>query len=349
MVNPRYQSQIHHGLTPAISVFSPYNDTINVTCDDANYTTVTFNAIIGINMITIPINCIGRTKELMLYPSTYTSNSNIYAADSWNLNLAAELSSLLDDISVIHDVNTSRLSEDWNNILKENNIESLNLGEVKNAVESMSAIKTLKEFSVTKINFENPHHAATTITSWLVAACTLAIIAITAKLCCCGPQTSCLKCIFKSVWNLIKLIGKIVVHGIYMCARKPVPNAFKFDKKANKVSKTKDKVKWKITLSNNRALLTASLSSGRIFYNHVEGVIENEDGNMLKGLDIYPSADSLNNYLRVLNTLDVPELTSGSLLVNDHNVFYNPQTRQYLHVETQRPMYGFKLPAPTPV
>ena len=154
------------------------------------------------------------------------------------------------------------------------------------------------------MNFENPHHATTTIMSWVLSLCTLTLIVIAIKICCCKPQKSCIKVIAKAIWHLLKLIVKGLVYLICKCLKKPLPLVFTSKPATNR----KGKISWKIKITDSRALLTAKLPSGTLYYNHLLGLIENQDGNALKGLDIYPSPDVLNNYLMVLNKLDPPSL-----------------------------------------
>jgi hypothetical protein len=128
--------------------------------------------------------------------------------------------------------------------------------------------------------------------------------------------------------------------------------AYLFNKKVSNRSNSsksgKDKpshIKWKIKVLDSRAILTAKLPSGRLFYNNLLGVIENDDGNILRGLNINPSVDTLNEYLRVLHSLDPPTLTENSLLLTDPNIRYDSTLDSYISVKSGKKLYGFRSPS----
>ncbi|MEG1724599.1 MAG: hypothetical protein RR313_04325 [Anaerovoracaceae bacterium] len=340
----RYQSYIHHGMLPAISLFTPYNDLVTVLCDD---NATVFNVTVGLSMITIPRHCLCTTKELVIYPSEYTTDIDVTVANLWTIDLSKELSSLMDDIAEIHEVNTSELSKDFLLYVKQVQVEAVDLSQVKTTVKNLANIKSMEEFSFTKLNLENPHHAATTALGWMVSGLTLIIVFITIKLCCCKPQKSCVKVFIKGIWFILTAFFKAIVYLICLCFKKQVPVYFRFRKKS-KSKAIKQKIKWSIEINGCRALLTATLPSGKIFFNHLLGLVENEDGNFLRGLGISPSADTVNQYLKVLQRLDVPLLTESSLLVDDKDILYDAENRRFVSLVTNKPLYGFRLP-PLPV
>ena len=73
----------------------------------------------------------------------------------------------------------------------------------------------------------------------------------------------------------------------------------------------------------------ASLDSGDIFFNHLTGDIENEHGSILK-LDVRPSANTLNHYLKTVHSLPPPKLVRRgnlSVIEDDPEVAYDPRER----------------------
>jgi hypothetical protein len=59
-------------------------------------------------------------------------------------------------------------------------------------------------------------------------------------------------------------------------------------------------VSWQMERSQGRLILYAAMPDRNLYFNHLNGKIEDAYGQELRGLNIQPSADELMRYLQVL-------------------------------------------------
>jgi hypothetical protein len=73
--------------------------------------------------------------------------------------------------------------------------------------------------------------------------------------------------------------------------------------------------------------------------------VENQDGYVLKG--ILPPIDVVNRYWQRFDMLEPPQVVRNiaeglDYVLEQENVFFDPQTSKYVHGGTKKVIYGYK-------
>jgi hypothetical protein len=94
-----------------------------------------------------------------------------------------------------------------------------------------------------------------------------------------------------------------------------------------------------------RLVLYAELQAGNVYYNSELNVVENQDGYILKG--ILPPIDVINRYLQRFDKSEPPQVRRNiaegiDYMLEQENVFFNPDTHKYVHGVTGKVIHGYK-------
>jgi hypothetical protein len=106
---------------------------------------------------------------------------------------------------------------------------------------------------------------------------------------------------------------------------------------------------WQMEKRQGRLILYAPMPDGNLYFNHLNGKIEDAYGRELRGLNIKPSAEELMRYLQVLDNMPPPRLEKGGpndheYVAEDPDILYDRLNRKFYHSESGKLVSGFKLP-----
>lgn len=270
---------------------------------------------------------------------------------------------LADDLADIHQLNLSQLNPAFTEFAREVSVEKLDLAEAETSIKQFQKIKAMDNFNIAVPDLENLDSVTGTVmaTAWVLALL-IAIAIIKCCVSCCCPNIKCCgnvcKILWKSATTIFKCL-KCIVCSCHESVEDKVANADTPLKEVRQSTPTHTNApfaldstfdvfapQWEIVVHKDRALLMATLDSGEIFFNHLTGVIENEHGNELK-LDIRPSANVLNQYLKVVHSLKPPKLIAKDttvVLADDPEISFDERRRAYTHTLSNKRVYGYKLP-----
>ncbi len=347
LIIPKTQDYVYHGTESLISISSPYNDTLTLACASP-VKNKAMPISIGITVITLTRGCEGHTSELLIYPNSYVVNTTLQVGEVWTLDLSNAMSSLADDINEIHGVNTSQLANEFAKFSVAITSEGMDVAEVQEAVSRFNVIKSVSEYSPVKINPEAMHETTTTVTAWLVLAIIIWLLCSCLRSCTRKSTTCCFALLWKGVKRLVSCAWRKIRDS---CSNKQAADQSHMELNQSQDSATAQRVPWVPAKIGRRLVLVSHLSSGTLYFNHLTGVIENQEGNELRGLNIYPTAECLNAYLRTLSMLEPPDIVQAGneyCLADDSNILYRPLDRQFVHKRTNKLVYGYKLPNVAP-
>jgi hypothetical protein len=348
IIVPKKQMYLHHSSLPVISFFTPYKDDITYNCDfhDAGEYTKVLSIPLGISMLNIPRGCIVFSRELLIYPNVYDSIDEHLEPSVWNFDISAEVYELSNDLESIHNINTTELYSDFVDFANEVNIESMDVQKVQSEIDKFNSVKNLQEFSFTKIDLGNAHKGVTSVLGMLSIIMVVILCVVATKVFCCNGCTNCICAPFK----LLYYICEYMYRGIrYLLKCNSNTHDIHDTPQDIPMSRTNDNLKvatdaiWEIQVINSRVLLTTTLRSGILFWNYLKGVIENEDSTIIKGLNIDPDLEVVNNYLRMLNRMPPPELDGSGFLKENSSIRFDKNEHEYVHV-SGRIVYGFSKP-----
>ena len=353
---PKHQKAIHLQASSAVSIFSPFSDSIVVRCKlSPNSTSHPYELSIGVSVITLPPKCVIHTKELRIFAASAPSEENVIP-NLWDIDMSADLFALAEDLADLHGINISKLSPDFADFAENVNLEKLDLAEASASIKQFQKIANMENFNVAIPRLEELDNVTWTvaITAWVVA---LIIILASLKCCvsCCCPNIKCCSKAFEALWKIVSAIFSCIKCLVCSCHGQAVSQGEIPMESPQKASTRLDSSflsddvfapHWEVVVLDNRAILMASLESGDIFFNHLTGDIENEHGSILK-LDVRPSANTLNHYLKTVHSLPPPRLVrKGNLSVieDDPEVAYDPRNRSFTHTLSKKRVCGYRLP-----
>ena len=196
------QRIIHHSTDKAVSIFSPFNDTLVIRCDIhyLNYHTKNESLTEGLNVLVIPDNCMAITSQLAIYPNLHRVGQEIILSPALtSFNISQNIESLTDSLQEIHHINFSQIDHDLKIYINETKIERLQLHQVIQTLSTFKKVRKLTEYTPGVIDFDNPETMGSfvSIIGWIV---TLTIISLVTCLCCrfcacCKPAYECCKCL----------------------------------------------------------------------------------------------------------------------------------------------------------
>ena len=130
-----------------------------------------------------------------------------------DLDIVEEIGELGKDLVALHGINLSMLSRELNEYMKALKIEEIDIDKEEVTLENMRHLGNIKEYGVTKVDFEDIS-STVTIMAWAVA--TLVMLFLVAGCCkCCSPCATVgksiwtfVECVFSGLWKICKcLIG----------------------------------------------------------------------------------------------------------------------------------------------
>ena len=102
IVKSNKQDYVHHHTDPIVVVFTPFQDTLNISCDIELLDFQTHSLImeVGLNSVKLPQNCIGYTSQLVLFPDVRkTTDELIVTPLIERLNITENVLSVIDDLT----------------------------------------------------------------------------------------------------------------------------------------------------------------------------------------------------------------------------------------------------------
>jgi hypothetical protein len=91
-----------------ITVFSPYKDTVTISCAKKNSTVVTHNITGGLTNVQLPPNCKAVTNEMVIFAPQGTEHTIIkLSAITWDMT--DNLLTLADSLETVHGMNVTEL------------------------------------------------------------------------------------------------------------------------------------------------------------------------------------------------------------------------------------------------
>jgi hypothetical protein len=367
------QSYIHVDNSHLVSLFSPFNDSVTIRCHISQGLTVqNLPLTVGLNQFLLEPGCEAQSRHLLMFPETVVINNGTKLKNYWSLNLTSQLLDLSEDLTDLHKINITNLAPHLIAYTSNVQSEKLDLADAAKTVTHIQAIHGISSFNPIKPDLET----ATPI-SWTVQGLSVIVIILVILACCncgrscCCPDIACCSNIVVAAkfvgLGIFKIIRFLICacHGkkphvqavntaspTYWRASDPTPTS-EDPLSENWVNRSPEyepvvlrAPNWEICRLGRRVILKADLPSGPIFYNHLLGVIENEEGNRLN-MPVGPSPDLLNRYLKAINSSSPPDVTykqGRRHLIDDPYVIFDKEHQRYYHRVTNKPVCGYRLP-----
>ena len=227
-----------------------------------------------------------------------------------------EIGELGKDLVALHGINISMLSSELNEYMKALKIEEIDIDKVEVTLENMKYLSNIKEYSLTKVNFNEIGSVSSTvtITAWCMAI--LVLILVVATCCkCCAPCTAVgkgiwlmLKCFFGGIWKLCKCMTKKRKKVEEVVETRPNPpkrkwadqpdrrkklrkdrRSMSMDKSASASRASMDTVSigldniervvnWKVLYDKERVMIVSTVDGIYVTFNPCNGKVEDRDG-----------------------------------------------------------------------
>jgi hypothetical protein len=306
-----------------------------------------------------------------MFPETVVINNGSKLKNYWSLNLTSQLLDLSEDLTELHKVNVTNLAPHLIAYTSSVQSEKLDLADASKIVTHIQAIHGISSFNPIKPDLETATPISWTVQGLSVIVLILVILACCncGRSCCCPDIACCSNIIVAAKFvglGIFKIVRFLICacHGIkpraqavntasptYQRATDPTPTSE--DHTENRINRSPEyepvvlrAPNWEICHVGRRVILKADLPSGPIFYNHLLGVIENEEGNRLN-MPVGPSPDLLNRYLKAIHSSLPPDVTyeqGRRRLVDDPYIIFDKDHQRYYHRVTNKPVCGYRLP-----
>jgi len=184
----------------SIVLLSPYNDTASITCDD-RIEIQKVEIQTGYNRIKLRKGCKLNTKDMVIFSSVMMSSNSIVKNENTFIDISEELESLHKDLSVMHGINVSMLSQDLAKYTNSAKIEALDINEAVKELDKFKHIDDLKHFDPFKFDLEHP----TKVTNVVKGMAWLIMFGILTGAClCCYKVCAPCACVVDGLWKMLK-------------------------------------------------------------------------------------------------------------------------------------------------
>jgi hypothetical protein len=178
---PVRQGYLHQSVSGLVSIYSNMNDTVRIVCASVN-SAVVQDISPGITVLKLPYGCVAESIELTFY----SASDSVFEGEVpliFNADLSREVYNLTNFIEYVHELNMSKIMDDFDKYSVSVNDTGLDLSEVKESLAKFKHISSLKQYSPMKIDWEDPYALAkvTTVSGVLV---TILLIVVIVYMCC---------------------------------------------------------------------------------------------------------------------------------------------------------------------
>jgi hypothetical protein len=348
-VIPKEQSFIYQDSAPLVTIFTPYKDEVAISCGNMNATVTKHNVTNGLNTIQLPNDCKATSNELVIFASTTMTFSQVVPSVI-AVDITGQLLELADDIESAHSLNVTVLEADFAKFANLSGKTEFDFKTVTSELKRFQSVEAMHKFDPLDIQWKEGITVTNTVQA-LSYGFTLVLLVSLISLCC--------KCCSCNICSLLFTGIRKTVFGAFSCT-KVIYTKCKSPKKPkqieppvmvsmNSILEEAHAVIWQMEKRQGRLILYAPMPDGNLYFNHLNGKIEDAYGRELRGLNIKPSAEELMRYLQVLDNMPPPRLEKGGL--NDHeyvaedpDILYDRLNRKFYHSESGKLVSGFKLP-----
>jgi hypothetical protein len=348
-VIPQGQSFIYQDSAPLVTIFTPYDDTVTVSCDYMNSTVTKHNVTIGLNTFQLPKLCKAISNELVIFATTTMTNGQIVPSVI-NVDITGQLLELADDMETLHSLNVTNLELDFAKFANLSGKTEQDLRTVTSELKRFQSIEAMHKFDPLKIKWNEGMTVTNTVQALSYGFTFVLFI---------GMISLCCKCCSCNICSLMFTAISKLVNGAFSCT-KVIYTKCKSPSKPKEVEPPKmipldsilkeaKVVSWQMERSQGRLILYAAMPDGNLYFNHLNGKVEDAYGRELRGLNIQPSAEELMRYLQVLDNMPPPILETGGpdgheFVVGNPNILFDRVNRKFYHAESGKLISGFKLP-----
>jgi hypothetical protein len=361
IVIPKQQDYIYQSRVDLITVFSPYKDTVAVSCAKSNGTKAEHNITAGLTNVQLPPNCKAVTNEMVIFAPPGTDN-RIIKMSTITWDMTDNLLSLADTFEGIHSLNVTELESSFIRYANLSGNTEVDFKLVASELQKFKNIESMQQFHPLNIQWHEGPTVSNTV-NFLSYGFTLVLFISIVSLCCKCCSCNICEALFKAVSKLFS--------GAFTCTsyiyKKCRTTEYKLEQpiSLSQASIAEQPVnlppspmaeatvvEWQIEKRGSRAILYASMPDGNLYFNHLLGKIEDAYGRALNGLNsIKPSAEELMRYLQILDNMPPPKLEKGApheheYVVEDPTILYDRLNRKFYHQDTGKVVSGFKLPPP---
>jgi hypothetical protein len=198
---PVRQGYLHQSVSGLVSIYSNMNDTVRIVCASVN-SAVVQDIGSGITVLKLPYGCVAESSELTIYSAT----DSVFEGEVpliFNADLSGEVYNLTNFIEYVHELNMSKIENDFDKYSVSVNDTGIDLSEVKESLAKFKHISSLKQYNPMKIDWEDPY-ALTNVTTVSGVLVTILLIVVIVYVCCrccacCAPCWKLCKCTVRFV------------------------------------------------------------------------------------------------------------------------------------------------------
>jgi hypothetical protein len=198
---PVRQGYLHQSVSGLVSIYSNMNDTVRIVCASVN-SAVVQDIGSGITVLKLPYGCVAESSELTIYSAT----DSVFEGEVpliFNADLSGEVYNLTNFIEYVHELNMSKIENDFDKYSVSVNDTVIDLSEVKESLAKFKHISSLKQYNPMKIDWEDPY-ALTNVTTVSGVLVTILLIVVIVYVCCrccacCAPCWKLCKCTVRFV------------------------------------------------------------------------------------------------------------------------------------------------------
>jgi hypothetical protein len=200
LIIPSGQQYIHHTDVNVVTLFSAFNDTMEIVCGARNGSVSSISQIgIGYTIVHLPWGCKILTTELVVYSAATVEVEGsipLVTAKDWSV----EIGKLAEDIGEIHRLNLSRLESDFTQYAESVRVSKMDIAEVEDSIRSFKRIERLTRYNPVNIDWEEPTSVSNVMTA--VGAVVILIVVIVPIVICCRC-CSCCTSVLEFLWRLV--------------------------------------------------------------------------------------------------------------------------------------------------